>query len=189
MSFRIPPPIWQRAWFLAIVGICATGGALAIHRARVRRLLALERIRRQIATDIHDELGAGLSQIAILSEVGKRDATASGRARLDDVADLARSLRDSMSDIVWALDPRRDRASDLVSRMRQFAFGILDTDGRAVEFRAPPRARPGRCASSPTRNANYSSSSRRPSTTRRATRARRMLGSTWSSTATSSDCW
>jgi ligand-binding sensor domain-containing protein/signal transduction histidine kinase len=143
VSFRIPPPIWQRAWFLAIVGICATGGALAIHRARVRRLLALERIRRQIATDIHDELGAGLSQIAILSEVGKRDATASGRARLDDVADLARSLRDSMSDIVWALDPRRDRASDLVSRMRQFAFGILDTDGRAVEFRAPPESETG----------------------------------------------
>jgi signal transduction histidine kinase len=101
-------------------------------------LLALERIRRQIATDIHDELGAGLSQIAILSEVVKRDANPAGRARLDDVADLARALRDSMSDIVWALDPRRDRASDLVSRMRHFAFGILDTDGRAVAFRAPP---------------------------------------------------
>jgi ligand-binding sensor domain-containing protein/signal transduction histidine kinase len=139
-AFRIPPPFWRTPWFVALA--LAAGGsiALALHRARVRRVLALETIRRQIATDIHDDMGAGLSQIAILSEVAKREAAAGARSHLDEVARLARGLRDSMSDIVWAVDPRRDHASDLVQRMRGVAFNLFEAEGVKVELDAPPNA-------------------------------------------------
>jgi signal transduction histidine kinase len=106
----------------------------------VRRILALEGIRTQIATDIHDDLGSGLAQIAILTEVAKRGAPEPSLSTLDEVAKLARSMRDSMSDIVWAVDPRRDRFSDLVQRMRQAAFNLLEAEGLRVEFRAPESA-------------------------------------------------
>jgi signal transduction histidine kinase len=139
-AFRILPPFWRTWWFVALALVAAGSLAFAWHRARVRRVLALESIRRQIATDIHDDMGAGLSQIAILSEVAKREAGVDARPHLDEVARLARGLRDSMSDIVWAVDPRRDHAIDLVQRMRSVAFNLFEAEGVRVELNAPPSA-------------------------------------------------
>ena len=139
-AFRIARPAWQQPWFVALVALLAAGIAYALHRSRVRRILALEGIRTQIATDIHDDMGSGLSQIAILAEVAKREPGPRGQGHMEEVARLARALRDSMSDIVWAVDPRRDRFGDLVQRMRQAAFNLLEAEGLRVEFRAPSDA-------------------------------------------------
>jgi signal transduction histidine kinase/outer membrane protein assembly factor BamB len=139
VELRVLPPIWMRWWFLALCAAAIAAAALAWHRARIRRIVAMERIRRQIATDLHDDIGSGLSQIAILSEVAKRDAATEPAlvGRLDELAELARAMREGMSDIVWAIDPRKDRLVDLVRRMQQVAFGLLATNGRVVEFNAP----------------------------------------------------
>ena len=71
VSFRILPPLWRRGWFCHGSG----GGAVLVHRVhryRVARLLELERVRTRIASDLHDDIGSSLSQIAILSEVVQR---------------------------------------------------------------------------------------------------------------------
>jgi signal transduction histidine kinase/ligand-binding sensor domain-containing protein len=137
VEFRILPPVWKRWWFLTVSAVLLAGSAYLLHRARVRRALAMERIRRQISTDLHDDLGSGLSEIAILSEVAKRSAGPAPAKMLEDVASLARAMRESMSDIVWAVDPRKDRLLDLIRRMRQATFNLLEADGVRVEFSAP----------------------------------------------------
>jgi ligand-binding sensor domain-containing protein/signal transduction histidine kinase len=136
-SFTVRPPFWRSAWFLGACTSAAAAIAYALHRSRVRRVLALERIRTQIATDIHDDMGSGLAQIAILSEVAKRQGGDSARSHMDEIARLARGMRDSMSDIVWSIDPRKDHFTDLVQRMRQVTFNLLEAEGVAVEFKAP----------------------------------------------------
>lgn len=136
--FTVVPPWWKRPAFVAVFAIALVGGALGWQRARLRRALALERIRRQIATDLHDEVGSGLSQIAILSEVVKRPGAGDRERILDEIAGLARSMRASMADIVWAVDPRKDRLSDLVARMRQAADHLVESAGIRLEFVAPP---------------------------------------------------
>ncbi len=137
VSFRILPPIWQRWWFLALGMAMLTGLAYALHRLRLRQVIAMERIRQQIATDLHDDIGSGLSQVAILSEVAKHEASSAGATLLDEVANLARAMRESMSDIVWAVDPRKDRLADLIQRMRQVTFNLLEAEERCVAFQAP----------------------------------------------------
>ncbi len=139
LTLRILPPIWQRAWFLALAGGALGAVGLAWHRFRVRRILELESIRQRIASDLHDEIGSGLAQIAVWSEVARREAAPKSAPILEQSATLARSLRDSMSDIVWAIDPRRDRLSDLIERIRQFAFDLLATQGVRVEFSISPQ--------------------------------------------------
>ena len=137
MELQILPPIWQRWWFIALVAGVLFVGTFGLYRMRVGQIVAMERIRRQVATDLHDDVGSGLAQIAILSEVAKRETTPDGSGMLSEVADLARSMRESMSDIVWAVDPRKDSLSDLVQRMRQATFNLLEANGIRVEFRAP----------------------------------------------------
>ncbi len=140
LAFRILPPIWRRWWFLAFLAAGLAGALFAVHHLRLQRVVALERIRRQIATDLHDDLGAALSEIAILSEVARRQAPPEAGHRLGRMADLARGMRESMADIVWSVDPRRDHLSDLVQRMRQSAFQLFPGEATHVEFRAPRAA-------------------------------------------------
>jgi signal transduction histidine kinase len=122
--------------------LAAILAGLAVYAAygyRVARLLELERVRTRIATDLHDDIGASLSRMAILSEVVKRQV---GSAQvsvpmLTEIADSARGLVSSMRDIVWSIDPRRDDLNSLISRVRQFAYDVLEPRGVKCEFEVP----------------------------------------------------
>ena len=139
VSFIILRPFWQQPWFLAGGLVAALLLAAAIHRTRVSRLLAVERMRTRIATDLHDDIGSGLSQIAVLSEViRQRHPEDSEIARpLERIATTARELVDSMSELVWAINPRRDSLADLSQRMRRFASDLLPGRGIELTFHAP----------------------------------------------------
>jgi signal transduction histidine kinase len=98
--------------------------------------LKLERVRTRIATDLHDDIGSSLSQIAILSEVARHKADGNGASEpLRRIADTSRDLVDSMSDIVWAINPQKDHLSDLVQRMRRFAGDTFDATDVGYRFR------------------------------------------------------
>ena len=119
VSFSIARPIWQRWWFLSLALLLVGGLIYATYRYRLAQLLKVERVRTRIATDLHDDIGASLSRMAILSEVVKQQTSGNGNQSaglLTEIADSARGLVDSMSDIVWSIDPRRD---DLQSPTRR----------------------------------------------------------------------
>jgi signal transduction histidine kinase/ligand-binding sensor domain-containing protein len=128
MAFQIARPIWQRAWFLFSVCAFAGVGLFAAHRARVTRLVAVERMRTRIASDLHDDIGTNLSQIAILGELLQRQsADHPVRPSLARIADLSRESIDSLSDIVWSIDPDKDHLNNLSTRMRRLASDLLSS--------------------------------------------------------------
>lgn len=141
VAFRIYPPLWRRWWSITLaVGLFAFL-VYAAHRYRVARLIELERVRTRIAADLHDDLGSSLSRMAILSEVVKLqidDKTKDSDSILSDIAESSRKAVDSMSDIVWAIDPRRDDLSNVVFRVRQFASDLLMAKGIVWQFQALP---------------------------------------------------
>jgi ligand-binding sensor domain-containing protein len=135
----ILPPLWQRWWFLALVALTASLAIYSLYRYRVARLLELERVRTRIATDLHDDIGSSLSQVSVLSEVIRRrigDKPAVAEP-LSMIANLSRDLIDSMNDIVWAINPKRDRLSDLTQRMRRFASDAFTVRDIEFSFSAP----------------------------------------------------
>ena len=112
----------------------------ALRRSREERFAELERVRRRIATDLHDDIGSSLTRISLLSEVVQRQidgVEAPVREPLSSIARLSRELVDSMSDIVWAINPRKDHLSDLSQRMRHFGSDVLTARGIDFRFRAP----------------------------------------------------
>lgn len=140
IEFRVLPPFYSRWWFIAASAAAFCLAAYALYRRRVARLVEIERVRTRIATDLHDDVGASLSLIAMLSEVAQRQA-ARGDAKaveaLSSIAGASRELIDSTSDIVWAVNPRKDRMSELVKRMRRFASDALGSRDVALRFTAP----------------------------------------------------
>ena len=140
VAFVILPPVWRRWWFQLLAVGLACAGIYWLHRYRVTRLLELERVRTRIATDLHDDIGSSLSQIAILSEVANRNVDPERpelAAPLTDIASISRELVDSMSDIVWAIDPERDHLGDLVHRMRRFASDVFAPCDIRLRFDSP----------------------------------------------------
>ena len=96
-------------------------------------------MRTRIATDLHDDIGASLSLIAMLSEVAQRQVqrgSSNVAEPLSAIASSSRELVDAMSDIVWAVNPRKDRFSELVKRMRRFASDAFTSRDIALQFDA-----------------------------------------------------
>lgn len=137
-------PLWRRGWFRGAValGLLALVGTLAAWR--VRQLLAIERLRTEIAADLHDHVGAGLTEIAILAEIAGRRAAQRSESEVADpsnaapeiarAAETARGLIDRMDDIVWLVNPRRDSLHELFVRLKDSYSELFSAKG--VIFRA-----------------------------------------------------
>jgi len=143
VSFHVLPPVWQRPWFVAIASVFVVGLGVLLYRYRVAQLVAIERVRTRIATDLHDDIGASLSQIAIQSELalGEADVSPGTANALGRIATTSRELVESMGDIVWAINPDRDRVGDLLQRMRYFASDTLTGKNIEFSFSAPDTGR------------------------------------------------
>lgn len=128
LAMDLDAPLMRRPWFLAIAALLLCATAYWLYSYRVAHLLAMERLRTRIATDLHDDIGSSLTQISVLTEIGGRDAS---RNVLGEVAVISRDMVDEMSDIVWAASPRHDRFDSIVHRMRRFAEDAM-ADGELV---------------------------------------------------------
>jgi signal transduction histidine kinase len=144
ISLHIDAPIWQRPWFIAALLLIAVLMIYVLYRFRLSRLLEVANIRTRIATDLHDDIGANLTKIAILSEVAQQrlekdlGAKVNGEENLlGSVAEISRESVLSMGDIVWAINPKKDSLIGLTRRMRQYAEEILERRDIRLEFNAP----------------------------------------------------
>ena len=139
-EFRVLAPVWQRWWFVSIAFTVLLGAGYALSRYRLARVLQIADMRARIATDLHDDIGANLTRIAVLSEVVRRqrtDAPEVTDSRLSSIATVARESMTAMSDIVWAIRPERDRLDELTRRMREYAEEVFATDDVRLTFTVP----------------------------------------------------
>jgi signal transduction histidine kinase len=95
-----------------------------LYRYRVQQLKRLQVIRNNIASDLHDDIGSTLNSISIYSAVAKQQV---GRdiPALDVIGENSRKIIESMSDIVWTINPENDSFEKIILRMRSFAHQIL----------------------------------------------------------------
>lgn len=144
-NFVIRPPFWRTWWFIGLAVAIVVGIIVLLATYRMRRMLAVERLRMRIAADLHDDIGAGLTEISILSEVIPpllpADIDQAAGKHIERIGDTARNLVDSMSDIVWLISPARDSLFDLVSRLGAFCENMGHGSGIRFEIRNPEELR------------------------------------------------
>ncbi|MCW1883356.1 histidine kinase [Luteolibacter flavescens] len=137
----IRPHFWESAWFILTVGALALAGTAAvgwyIARRRMKRRIqtlkirnARENERTRIARDLHDDLGASLTEISILSALAAEGGEESTlRPTLDQLSHKAKAVVGTLDEIVWAVNPREDTLRSLVDYLAAFAREFLDTAG------------------------------------------------------------
>jgi signal transduction histidine kinase len=127
VALRVVPAMHERLWFRLLATafvFVAVLGAVEIRRRQQRHV---RRIRRQIATDLHDDLSTNLSGIALAGRMVARGPGLGERERaaLDRIVSTADSMGSDLRDIVWLIDPQRDTAVDVADKMRRVASGLL----------------------------------------------------------------
>lgn len=105
-----------------------------------KELLLAERER--ISADLHDDVGSTLSSIVIYSDVIKHSVNQSSKEKTlslaSEIGDQARLTIETLSDIVWSLNPENDTGEKLISRMKTFASVILSSKNIAFTFDFDP---------------------------------------------------
>jgi signal transduction histidine kinase len=123
---------WQTGWFqLTLLAVCGLAVLFCFWlmtqlaaQSKAQRFLQVERAR--IARDIHDDLGAQLTQLVLLGEVAQSEQTDEGtRAQFDQMCEQARGLSHAMGEVVWAVNSQRDTVRDFVSYVCKYAQVFL----------------------------------------------------------------
>ena len=139
LALTVLPPFWRNWWFELMMVLVAAATVWLILHYRITRIMAVQQIRTRISSDLHDDIGSGLSQIAIWSDIALREKPVNGHSNeaLERIAASSRSLVDNISDIVWTVNPRRDSLRELLQRIRYFASEVCSSLDIALEFNAP----------------------------------------------------
>ena len=150
VTFVVPPHIWETWWFraamLAAVLFLVTGSVWWFshvrHRQRVRLLeqrQALELERTRIAQDIHDDLGASLTRIGMLSQsaLDKTPAEQTSAVEVNRIYATARAMTRTMDEIVWAINPRHDSLDSVAEYFAEFVEEYLNASGLKFRLEIP----------------------------------------------------
>jgi signal transduction histidine kinase len=149
-SFTIMFPWWQTWWFLCLEFLFFLAVITIFFRLYYRNKLhkqmislekkqAIEKERTRIAIDMHDDMGAGLSRIKVLSETIKFENQKGivDPAHLQKISSYSEEMMDKMGEIVWALNERNDSVDDLLGYTRAYATDYLTTHEIHCTFHAP----------------------------------------------------
>jgi signal transduction histidine kinase/ligand-binding sensor domain-containing protein len=139
LAFVVLPFFWETWTFrLFTLGLFTLAVVLIVRYVSFRRLrlrlqqaeqqATLHKERARIAKDIHDDLGANLTQIAFLSELVRYDSAQPSKpaAHVEKISATARQAIKSLDEIVWAVNPRNDTLGQLMDYTGQYALDFLE---------------------------------------------------------------
>ena len=150
LEIQIAKAFWQTIFFkIAVLTFVLLVGWLFLkwyfsYKIRKQKLefekqQAIEKERTRIATDMHDDLGAGLSRIKFLSQsIGnKKIEDNSIKTELDKITAYSNEMTEKMGEIVWALNEKNDTLADLVAYSRSYAVEYLANHNIQCEANTP----------------------------------------------------
>lgn len=150
LTVIIARPYWMKTWFIILMaGLVIAIISMVVYylstRKIRRKLLQLEHqreislIRRRISSDLHDDIGTGLSKLAMMNDTILLESSQYPeiKERLKKVSSGARNLIDHLRVIVWTLNPQFDQLESLISYIHQQAGDFLDNSPLKTTFDLP----------------------------------------------------
>lgn len=132
----ITPPFWQSWWFRSLLIAAGLLFFYTIHLYRIRRVREIERLRTQIASDLHDDIGSALTRISVHSQqILARQEMERVKESGEKINELSRDTISTMSDIVWSIDARNDSLADFLGRMQDLTHTMLSEKDISVSFK------------------------------------------------------
>lgn len=135
-EFKIKQPFWLQWWFIALIFAAVIGLILFYYRYfRATKQVDIERMRVQIASDLHDDVGSSLTELALQTDFLRAGEIGDElRDTLQQLGDQSRKIVSSLDDIVWSIDARNDTAGDMTDRMQDYINHVFRGDEPVVYY-------------------------------------------------------
>jgi signal transduction histidine kinase len=150
LEVTVLPAFWQKSPFRATVAGALLAGIIALvyfistqklqrQLAGLRQQQALEKDRARIARDIHDQVGASLTQLSLLGEMVESDKEdpAEVAAHAGQISQTARETARALDEIVWTVNPSNDTLEGLINYLCKHAQEYLALAGLRYRLEAP----------------------------------------------------
>jgi ligand-binding sensor domain-containing protein len=137
LDIIIQPPFWRTWWFYGLAALAAVAILYLIDKERQKRRRALQDVRTQIASDLHEEINITLNDINLLSEIAKIKADKDldrSKDYIDQISTKSRTMIESMDDILWSIHPENDSMEKMLLRLHEFTDGVKKTAALEVEL-------------------------------------------------------
>ncbi len=130
-SITVKPPFYKTWWFIFLCTAVVFLMLYALYRYRINNFLQMQKVRNAISRDLHDEIGATLSSVNMLSAVALIKAGENNDAKpiIEQIKNSVQQAGESIDDIVWSVNPANDKASDTFARIRKYITEIIEARG------------------------------------------------------------
>lgn len=150
LAITVLPPFWQTSWFMGTMALLLLGAIVGtVHfvstqklqkqLAALRQQEALEKERARIARDLHDQLGANLTQVALLGEMAETDKALPEEVEehARQISQTARETTRALDEIVWTVNPSNDTLDGLINYVCKYAQEYLALAGLRYRLEVP----------------------------------------------------
>ncbi len=136
-SFTIKKPFYKHWLFALFCALVIIALCYWLYKQKMNKIIAVERTRRSISKDLHDDIGTTLSSITLMNAVLKNKIQSQPEEAKKMAAKIETTSRDmiqNMSDIVWSINPNNDTMEKLIYRLQQFCNDVFDKPGIEYQF-------------------------------------------------------
>lgn len=137
LIIQVDPPFWKSWWFYTILALCGAVLLYGFDRERMRKKTAIQKMRSDIANNLHEEINTALNNINILSEMAKikseKDPTKS-REFFEQIHTKSHNMIIAMDDMLWSIDPQNDSMKKTAERMKEYVDSLKNRYGVHIEI-------------------------------------------------------
>ncbi|ATL46417.1 hypothetical protein COR50_04075 [Chitinophaga caeni] len=130
LDITVTPPWWATWWFKVLAGLFVLFIIYQIYRYRVLQIKKQELVRRNIASDLHDDIGSSLNAVKVFTHLAK--ITPENNHYLEQVDESLKQATSGLRDMIWVLDDSADTIQELLNRVQKFAIPV--TMAQKIQF-------------------------------------------------------
>ena len=141
VTLVLQPHVWQTWWFKLAIVLAAALLLVAWYRSRLAQLRQIENLRVQIAADLHDDVGARLTKVAMVTEWldGETTEANPNKTHIKNISRTTREIIQAMDEIVWTINPKNDTLDNLANYVFQYAQDYFQNSGLRCRLDMPAK--------------------------------------------------
>jgi ligand-binding sensor domain-containing protein len=144
LIIHVNPPFWKTWWFFCLLALIVAAVFYWLDKQRVNKIVALQNVRTEIASNLHEEVNTTLNNINLLSEMARIKADKDidrSKEFIEQISHKSHSMILAMDDILWSIDPQNDSMEKSLLRMMEFADVLKNLFGANIELALDKKVR------------------------------------------------
>ncbi|MBL7696566.1 MAG: hypothetical protein JNK79_00335, partial [Chitinophagaceae bacterium] len=143
LNIKVEPPVWQTWWFYSILILFFAFLFFIVDKERMRRKAAIQKMRAEIADNLHEEVNTALNKINILSEMARLKSEKDPMKSTEYFEQIHTKSHDmiiAMDDMLWSIDPVNDSMEKTIDRIREFIDAMKRRYGANIDLLVDKKA-------------------------------------------------